>query len=189
MSAPNNSNPTPNTAAQNDLATRPAPDFTSILAAGLRHYEIRGPYEIDGQTYITDLCGFLAVQGVGLNPHSAPVKEFNIEMARSLLALSADKTVSLSPLREFLQERTEREAGSGRCVECRIFGCAVDAKILKKWLDLIPFDECRVAARRARTRQKEVGESLLFEGDGWKLLVAGLIPVLRFPPTYEAEGR
>lgn len=163
-------------------------DFPGILSAGLQIFDIRGPYEIDGQTYITDLCGFLALRGVGLNPHSTPVRDSNVEMSRSLLVLSADKTVSLTPLRDFLQERIDREADSGGCVECLVFGCQVDARVVKRWVDLIPATECKVALRHARCRQVELGQSLLLEGDGWKLVIAGVLPVLKFPPTYDAPA-
>lgn len=164
-------------------------DFADILSSVIRALNPPlGPFEVDGWTYVTDRVGFLAFQGTNL--HSAAVKyptERHAITSRQILALAGSQLIKLGPIRAFIDERCAREREDG-CIECSIFGRTVDARALNKWIELLPFDECKIAPNHAPTTQKESGESLLFEGDGWKFLIAGLMPSLKYPPTYSEQA-
>jgi hypothetical protein len=145
-----------------------------------------GPFEVDGWSYMTDRIGFLAIRGSKSSP---PPNEQHVNMSREILALTAECAIELSPLLAFLAERIEREQESGRPVECSVFGRIVDARFVNKWLAVLPdFKECRVGQCAATTTQRKRGDSLLFEGEGWKLLIAGLLPSLQYPPTYNGSA-
>ena len=142
-----------------------------------------GPFSVDGWSFISDRCGFLAIRD---GSHS-PASDGNTKAAREIIALpSAERPVALDSLRAFLEERSA-VSDNDLPDECNVFGCPVDARVVKKWVDMIPSKSfCRGEKRTTRTNQRDDGGVLLLEGDDWKMVIAGLTGhSLKYPPTYD----
>jgi len=133
------------------------------------------PFAVDGWTVITDREGFLAIQKE-LAPGSmplAPVSDRDASTTRKLLALSAGPIkTSLQSLREFVNGQLPPVRLAP--IRCCVLGCVVDAWLLKKWLDAIPFTECSIGCNQIDMAQGEKGGCLILEGGNWKIVIAGL---------------